>query len=457
MSFPRVTIKNAFHLIVPVVVLGGIFFYAHFAPHTVTVTRTERGFEPSRIYIRKGDTVVFMSKTNKSFWPASDSHPAHTAYPAFDPQKPIPPEGEWRFIFEKPGVWNFHDHMDPLMKGKVVVAGGNEAGIQTCLDGKVADNSLRTDCWEPVLLETLRTKGMEVAFDQISKWYEESPVFRRNCHDIMHLIGAAAYRNFTFNNETVVRPETTYCGYGFYHGFIETMLIEMGDDHFDDIKAYCDALRETGDGNAFGACYHGIGHAVFDSLPSDIWGDEEKMVFTAIGMCESVLTDPWERTQCMSGVSNSLANAMSARDYYLTFTGEHSTDICASLKKEYHPVCYPELAVGYVRDEFMTREESFEFFSKLDELESRGATIIGFMDDEVRRLMASGLDLPELVSFCSSLDTNDAPYCFDGVIHGLFAVGKPGQERVLMRQFCALASTISESKQVCADYVPADE
>lgn len=440
----------------PFLIVGTFLWFGTAAPREIDVIRTERGFEPSRVYIRKGDSVIFSSVTGVPFWPASDSHPTHSLYPEFDPQGALLPGETWRFTFDRSGVWGFHDHLDPFIKGKIVVAGGNDADITNCLAAKAEDNSLRTDCWEPVLLHTLGQKGTGAAFDQISVWYEENPVFRRNCHDIMHLVGAAAYRNFTFGNETVVRPETTYCGYGFYHGFVETMLIELGVGQFGPLKEYCDRLRQTGNGNAYGACYHGIGHAVFDSLPSDLWGDEERMVSTAIGMCESVLTDTWERVQCISGISNALANAMSARDYYLTFVGKHSIDVCASLKKEYRPVCYPELAVGYVRDEFMTREKSFDFFSTLDELESRGATIVGFMDDEVRRLMAQGLDLPELISFCSSLNTNDAPYCFDGVVHGLFAVGKPGQERLLIEQFCALASTIPESKRACADYLSAE-
>lgn len=86
-----------------------------------TVLMTETGFEPDKIIVKTGTKVTFVNKDKVFRWPASDLHPTHTIYSEFDPRGSIKPGESWDFTFEKIGEWNYHDHLSPLLVGKIVV------------------------------------------------------------------------------------------------------------------------------------------------------------------------------------------------------------------------------------------------------------------------------------------------------------------------------------------------
>ena len=82
---------------------------------------TDDGFNPQEIRITRGTKVSFVNESEVRRWPASDLHPTHTIYVAFDSQKPIAPGEEWSFVFEKTGKWNMHDHLAPYLVGTIYV------------------------------------------------------------------------------------------------------------------------------------------------------------------------------------------------------------------------------------------------------------------------------------------------------------------------------------------------
>ena len=97
------------------------------------VTYTEKGFTPSEVTIKKGQSVRWVNAaTDKSeTWPASAVHPTHSLYPestpgdclgsAFDACRGIQPGGSWQFKFNEVGQWRFHDHLHPSKTGVVIV------------------------------------------------------------------------------------------------------------------------------------------------------------------------------------------------------------------------------------------------------------------------------------------------------------------------------------------------
>lgn len=96
---------------------------------------TDAGFAPETITVSKGETVVFKNESSRAIRPASDVHPAHTAYPGSDIQKcgtaeadqifdscaAVPPGESWSFQFSEVGTWEYHDHLRPAETGAVVV------------------------------------------------------------------------------------------------------------------------------------------------------------------------------------------------------------------------------------------------------------------------------------------------------------------------------------------------
>ena len=87
----------------------------------VTVIYTDDGYLPNEVSIKRGDIVEFRNESDTFFWPASDIHPTHTIYPAFDPLRPIESGNSWSFRFEEAGTWRFHDHIQSHRVGTITV------------------------------------------------------------------------------------------------------------------------------------------------------------------------------------------------------------------------------------------------------------------------------------------------------------------------------------------------
>ncbi len=94
-----------------------------------TVEITSAGFNPSTVTIKAGDKVTFTNKDTSTHWPASAVHPTHTDYPEtggcigskFDACKGLAQGESWSFTFNEKGSWNYHDHLNPSLKGTIVV------------------------------------------------------------------------------------------------------------------------------------------------------------------------------------------------------------------------------------------------------------------------------------------------------------------------------------------------
>lgn len=88
---------------------------------THIITYTEAGFTPATITIKQGDVVVFKNNSARGFWPASDEHPSHTIYSAFDPKRVVAAGDSWSFKFDQKGTWEYHDHRAASLVGTVIV------------------------------------------------------------------------------------------------------------------------------------------------------------------------------------------------------------------------------------------------------------------------------------------------------------------------------------------------
>ncbi len=111
-SFLKAVSKKRFIFYIPFIFLGAVLGYILFyTSNELEVELRDNGFYPKLLEINKGDIVIFKNKRGRPFWPASDLHPRHLAYKEFDSKRPVKPGGEWRFIFNKPGKWNYHDHL----------------------------------------------------------------------------------------------------------------------------------------------------------------------------------------------------------------------------------------------------------------------------------------------------------------------------------------------------------
>lgn len=406
-----------------VAVLAGMA-YAYLSPQTYTITRTNTGFSPERLTINKGDTVIFVNSSISDSWPASDSHPSHGRYSDFDPTHAIQPGDPWEFTFSRAGVWPFHDHMHPMVQGRIIVLGYEGESVEACLDSST--DTIKAYCWDGEIDRILKKGGLDAVFDAFEKWNAEDPLFQRNCHDVSHYIGIQTYQLYKAGGAVADRIETTYCNFGFYHGFMEQALRDTGDEGVAQTVAYCEKMRDsthlgtpTSRHNAVGACYHGIGHALFDSIDSTKWGDEYKMAKSALLSCESAIQPEWERTRCASGVFNSLSIALGSGEYGISFRHDDPLGVCRAVP-EYWTGCAIEIGVGYIRHNKYSLEDGFSLLRQIPVKAARLESMQALINDEVRRRVGEP-EFTHLAKECSQLmDQEEWAACILGVVSGFF-------------------------------------
>ncbi len=289
---------------------------------SVVVHVTDKGFEPRSVEIQPHVSVVFENVDDEAHWPASDDHPTHEKYSAFDPKIPIQPNTEWSFTFDRPGKWEYHDHMNPYLMGEVVVleeasgyetffsslrvfltnayertisalVGGREdsASADKARAGGSADESSeeRYEERKDEFLALVRDENPRVALDRMREEIETNDALSRSCHALVHEIGRAAYEKYGDFGEAM-KHRDELCNSGYLHGIIESHF-SQSEDVFAEMKTMCDRHKQRS--YMSWQCYHGLGHGVMFYTANDLPRSLE--------MCEGFESD-FGSSSCVNGV-----------------------------------------------------------------------------------------------------------------------------------------------------------
>ena len=188
--------------------------------------------------------------------------------------------------------------------------------------GVISDNCSASEnkkqCWESAMVDILNKKGLASAFDYVADLYDKEPEFAKDCHSYTHVLGQSAYEQFYESKNLEMSPKTAYCGYGFYHGFMET-LMQSGKSHVE-AKEFCELVDEKLAGytdKTLTSCYHGIGHGIVDGSDPRAWGDAEAVIAPGLLICGKISDDSVIKYSCATGVFNSLAIALNFNQYNL--------------------------------------------------------------------------------------------------------------------------------------------
>ncbi|MCH7883578.1 hypothetical protein IIA95_04190, partial [Patescibacteria group bacterium] len=153
----------------------------------------DNGFYPSELLVKTGDTVTFITKRGKEFWPASNPHPIHDYLSAFDPGRPVPPGKEWSYTFQAPGTWRYHDHLEVSSRGEITVLNvdSNLEDAAAVVPGKYCEGK----CFDELIRTTVKNKGIDAAWKLFGNAYAAGEL-PRSCHWTAHQIGEEAYELF---------------------------------------------------------------------------------------------------------------------------------------------------------------------------------------------------------------------------------------------------------------------
>ena len=89
---------------------------------TAQIEITKNGFLPATITIPKGTKLTWTNKDDKPHRVASNPHPEHTGLAGLDSKDVIGIDGgTYSYTFDQPGEYTYHDHLNPLTNGTIIV------------------------------------------------------------------------------------------------------------------------------------------------------------------------------------------------------------------------------------------------------------------------------------------------------------------------------------------------
>lgn len=331
---------------------------------------------------------------------------------------------------------------------------GHAAALDVSLDRAGAScaekksEAEQADCWMQIVLLELRKRGIGPAFRQFAKLYERYPVFgATGCHSHAHRVGDAAYYGLYVAEGLSLKEidfpqETTTCGYGFFHGFIEHLIQDKPDEAF--VVETCEYLRGrlAGTMRDIGTiCYHASGHGFqqteADDLHSELWGRADLLVQRPLARCESLPTNDAEIEDCRQGVFNVITDWMAFKNFGLALDLDDPLRLCRALPERWHHACFYELAQKL---EPVTRDSPAKAAALVGGI-TRGALremTFGVMIAGMLQRQAPLNGYPRIIAECIAI-ADDALFktCVQSSANGLMEHGSPGREYEKVLDLCA--------------------
>ena len=341
----------------------------------------------------------------------------------------------------------------------IIVFGGisywsnREFSTKQCLE--IEEEKERIDCYGDIVSATLQRDGIQEAFSVVKNFYQNDPSFATSCHEFTHLIGEEAYKKFKQESKFEVVPETYYCGYGFYHGFI-IKLMSSGDDLSlaQQFCMYTDrAINENSQTTQLD-CYHGIGHGVTDYSSTELLGSgkEQVLIDNSVALCEEVSSSNEQLLRCIDGIFHSIGDIyLSDPDYMNSKDEQDPMALCRRQNIEHRKVCYG--AMGYLvmqnfKEDF---DKALGYASQIEEPEYAKALIRPMAG--YRSYSTLGIDKNgENITSCSMLDDELAKECLMGLVEGITDFGTPGKEHEEVVRFCRTEGSPAWVADFCLDH-----
>lgn len=415
---------------------------------------TETGFTPQTITIAKGDMVTFTTSRGEPFWPASNLHPSHTIYPEFDPKEPVASNSSWSFTFTKPGEWKFHDHLAPLYIGTITVRDRDDTQVRSpkaaACQGEESAGGGKISCWSEVIRTAIRDDGVAEGMNAFEVFYKSEPDFAENCHSFTHIIGEASYDRFQTGENLNLTAQIAYCSYGFFHGFIETMMQKEG--NLKNAHNFCLKVDKELSGELYtlGPCFHGLGHGITDASDPRAIGNEAALIREALQTCSQIGGTEYETKMCATGVFNSLAIMYQDAKYNLKLDRADPYAFCRTVEnKTFKEACYEDFKILPMAIENNNFAKAARYVEDIAEDRFAFAAMDTVSSFAIYFMLRDKQLVDNAVRVCYSLQERLWGSCIAGLGAGLLGQGTPDEEYTQALGLCESKVVEASEKDAC--------
>lgn len=299
-----------------------------------------------------------------------------------------------------------------------------------------AEGPRKQQCFDEFILAEAKSNGISAGLDALGAVYARDKKFASYCHGNTHELGIMAYDLFTRNEDISLSDKSSYCGFGFFHGFLEGLFANTGD--LDEARRFCEYidtnLKDSLLGVSF-ACYHGIGHGVVDGSDPERWGNDERFIEKGLALCDTLGEIEEHKERCASGVFNALAIAYLDPKYKLTVDPQDPFLICRKQGLRYaREACYDQMN-SYIVKTTDSFSDALRLAARAEET-YKGVTVASVAAFRARDALAGEKPLHEFVEECNVLPSPLHDKCAEGFGAGLMEFGKPGEEYTAALHAC---------------------
>lgn len=294
-------------------------------------------------------------------------------------------------------------------------------------------------CWKKEFESILKSSGVDKGFELLAFLYSTDQEFAGSCHDYTHLIGEEAYRKFSKNENFKITNTSSYCGYGFYHGFIIALFKDgEGGDVAANFCRYANDMISRNTQTAGLDCFHGIGHGATDFVVSQTTTSEslQTVVDNGLKLCQEVGANLEQKNRCVDGVYHSILDtSMVNPKHFELVVGDDVFKFCKSQKKIYQTSCYQSMGFLLMSLNDNDFSKTLHLIQTSLEPEFAGSLVRQMSGYEAyRSVNTSAISTDILV--CQKLKKELKEECIRGLIEGLTDFGTPDKEELAIVNFC---------------------
>jgi hypothetical protein len=308
-------------------------------------------------------------------------------------------------------------------------------------------------CWIDTVTARIKKGDIEDAFTSLALLYDANPSMGETCHSLTHEIGQRAYTLFARNHDFQVSPKTAYCSYGFYHGFMEALVMDKGDMAL--ARKFCshvDAQLASITPDATLQCYHGIGHGTVNNHDPRTWGVEQAMIDPALALCEKVSEGQDQRSRCATGVFNGISIFYSTGEYKLVLKKDDPLWICREQKTEYQDACYISMNLLLLQLTDWDLARAARFIEVIPDTAMAQHTMINLASPIGSRNINES-DHAAAIATCRLMQPRLHLACIQGYAFGFLEHGIPEQEYVKSLEFCKSKQIDNKEQNACFEYI----
>jgi len=315
---------------------------------------------------------------------------------------------------------------------------------------KFQDLGSKQKCWEDLIEETLGNEGLESAFNLVDYLYTNEPIFASDCHGFTHQLGVKAYQLFSQNQNIKLTSKASYCGFGFYHAFMESLLHATGD--LNQARQFCDYVGKQASQNELSrlSCFHGIGHGLLEDVPNPtVKSDAQTIIKRPLEICVQLSKSEVEEYRCTSGVFNVLAIYYQNQKTGLKIQNNDPYLICQNQNKKYpKKACYDQMNSLVLSLAAGNLSLATRFAEKITDDEFADEAIHGIAG-AYGQTKVDKINYDDVVKICQNIQPRLTLQCLQGFLLGMLEGGKPGEEYIEGRKFCTSNLLREEEKISC--------